>query len=204
MVDAYGWNIHNRDSVTLCGPPQPAGSDPDVLSLGWHFDYEEESSAGAPWTARCRCWTSRSAGTSPTTPSRATAPFWMVPGSYQWSRQQRATWGGVRGVAGPRRDRRRARAGRQRDALAADPPAQRVAQSVGDRAQGDLRELHAALRGPPERPPGAGCRADRPQLTGTPAAPGGDGRPEPSARQRSGQQSQLPSTGSPTTGTPCR
>ena len=92
-------------------------------------------------------------------------------------------------VAMPSRHRRREGAGRQRDVVAADPAVRRDPQPIGDRTQGDLRELHAAL-GPPERPPGAGRR--RAQLTRTQAAPGRDGEPEPPARQRSGQQPQLP------------
>ena len=48
VVDADGWSIHihihNCDSVTLCEPPRLAGSDPDVLLLGWNFGYEEELS----------------------------------------------------------------------------------------------------------------------------------------------------------------
>ena len=91
MVDAYGWNIHNRDSVTQCEPPRPDGSDPDILSLGWHFDYEEEF-----------CGTTVD-GTLPlldfkvgwyisdhTEPGHST--ILVVPGSYRWSREQRATF----------------------------------------------------------------------------------------------------------------
>ena len=91
VVDAYGWNIHNRDSVTQCEPPGPAESDPDILSLGWHFDYEEEF-----------CGTTVD-GTLPlldfkvgwyisdhTEPGHST--ILVVPGSYRWSREQRATF----------------------------------------------------------------------------------------------------------------
>ena len=91
VVDAYGWNIHNRDSVTQCEPPKPAESDPDILSLGWHFDYEEEF-----------CGTTVD-GTLPlldfkvgwyisdhTEPGHST--ILVVPGSYRWSREQRATF----------------------------------------------------------------------------------------------------------------
>ena len=91
VVDAYGWNIHNRDSVTQCEPPRPAESDPDILSLGWHFDYEEEF-----------CGTTVD-GTLPlldfkvgwyisdhTEPGHST--ILVVPGSYRWSREQRATF----------------------------------------------------------------------------------------------------------------
>ena len=91
VVDAYGWNIHNRDSVTQCEPPKPAESDPDILSLGWHFDYEEEF-----------CGTTVD-GTLPlldfkvgwyisdhTEPGHST--ILVVPGSYRWSREQRETF----------------------------------------------------------------------------------------------------------------
>ena len=40
VVDAMGWNIQNRDSIFDYKAPQPGAADPDVLSLGWHFDYE--------------------------------------------------------------------------------------------------------------------------------------------------------------------
>ena len=42
VVDIVGWNIQNRDSVFDYKAPLPADADPEKMSLGWHFDYEEE------------------------------------------------------------------------------------------------------------------------------------------------------------------
>ena len=79
VVDAYGWNIHNRDSVTLCAPPAPAGSDPDILSLGWHFDYWDSAcpfpSYGSSRAARrCAERTRPSSARGAAEPGARTAP----------------------------------------------------------------------------------------------------------------------------------
>ena len=42
VVDAVGWNIQNRDCTFDYKMPMPDDADPDILSLGWHCDYEEE------------------------------------------------------------------------------------------------------------------------------------------------------------------
>ena len=91
VVDAYGWNIHNRDSVLVMTLPQSEGADPDRMALGWHFDYEEEFGG---------CTID---GTMPlldfkvgwyisdhTEPGHST--ILIVPGSYKWGPKQRATW----------------------------------------------------------------------------------------------------------------
>ena len=187
VVDAYGWNIHNRDSVTLCGPPQPAGSDPDVLSLGWHFDYEEEFCG------------STVDGTLPlldfkvgwyisdhTEPGHST--ILVVPGSYRWSRQQRATWEEWLDPA---------------EIVAVRVPAGSVMlwrptllHSVSPNLSATERKaIYVSYTPRWVRPSGhleqdaeliARSSPVRRQLLGA------MGEPEPSARQRSGQQSQLP------------
>jgi ectoine hydroxylase-related dioxygenase (phytanoyl-CoA dioxygenase family) len=91
VVDAYGWNIHNRDSVLTVALPQEETADPGLMSLGWHFDYEEEF-------AGCTV-----DGTMPlldfkvgwyisdhTEPGHSVIQ--VVPGSYKWGPEQRATW----------------------------------------------------------------------------------------------------------------
>ncbi len=91
VVDAMGWNIQNRDSVFDYKAPQPGDTDPDVLSLGWHFDYEEEF-AGTTIDGRMPLLDFKVGWyvSDHTEPGHST--ILMVPGSYQWTREQRATW----------------------------------------------------------------------------------------------------------------
>lgn len=91
VVDAMGWNIQNRDSVFDYKAPQPGDADPDVLSLGWHFDYEEEF-AGTTLDGRMPLLDFKVGWyvSDHTEPGHST--ILMVPGSYQWTREQRATW----------------------------------------------------------------------------------------------------------------
>ena len=91
VVDAMGWNIQNRDSVFDYKAPLADDADPDQLALGWHFDYEEEF-AGTTVD-----------GTMPlldfkvgwyisdhSEPGHST--ILLVPGSFRWNPEQRATW----------------------------------------------------------------------------------------------------------------
>ena len=91
VVDAIGWNIQNRDSTFGCQAPKPSDSDPDVLSLGWHFDYEEEF-AGTTIDGRMPLIDFKVGWyiSDHTEPGHAT--ILLVPGSYKWTREQRATW----------------------------------------------------------------------------------------------------------------
>ena len=91
VVDAIGWNIQNRDSVFDYKAPLPGDTDPDVLSLGWHFDYEEEF-AGTTIDGRMPLLDFKVGWyvSDHTEPGHST--ILMVPGSYQWTREQRATW----------------------------------------------------------------------------------------------------------------
>ena len=91
VVDAAGWNIQVRDC--LLGKQEPHEPHPERLQRAWHFG-EYCATAGScarrPAMTRCgqitrrsgsarrtmvccRCSSSKSAGTSPTTPSRGTA-----------------------------------------------------------------------------------------------------------------------------------
>lgn len=91
VVDAIGWNIQNRDSVFDYKAPQPGDADPDVLSLGWHFDYEEEF-AGTTLDGRMPLLDFKVGWyvSDHTEPGHST--ILVVPGSYRWTREQRATW----------------------------------------------------------------------------------------------------------------
>ena len=91
VVDAFGWNIHNRDCVFEHGMPQTEDVDPSTLKLGWHFDYQEEFSGTTvdgvmPLLDFKVGWYI----SDHTAPGHST--ILMVPGSYKWNRTQRATW----------------------------------------------------------------------------------------------------------------
>ena len=158
VVDAIGWNIQNRDSTFGCQAPKPSDSDPDVLSLGWHFDYEEEF-AGTTIDGRMPLIDFKVGWyiSDHTEPGHAT--ILLVPGSYKWTREQRATWESW-----------------------ADP--KDIFESFQEFPQGLLRELHTQM-GATELLPRAGPRAAGSQLTDPPAAIGGDGRSQPPTRQGS-------------------
>ena len=90
VVDIVGWNVQNRDSVILWTPPQP-GRHPSALSLGWHFDYEEEFTGigidgPMPWLDFKIGWYVSDA----TEADHATILF--VPGSHRWDAAKRARW----------------------------------------------------------------------------------------------------------------
>jgi ectoine hydroxylase-related dioxygenase (phytanoyl-CoA dioxygenase family) len=91
VVDAIGWNIQNRDSIFDYKAPQPGETDPDLLSLGWHFDYEEEF-AGTTLDGRMPLLDFKVGWyvSDHTEPGHST--ILMVPGSFNWTGEQRATW----------------------------------------------------------------------------------------------------------------
>jgi len=91
VVDTMGWNIQNRDSVFDYRAPEPGDSDPNILSLGWHFDYEEEF-AGTTIDGRMPLLDFKVGWyiSDHTEPDHST--ILLVPGSYRWTREQRATW----------------------------------------------------------------------------------------------------------------
>ena len=126
VVDAYGWNIHNRDSVTQCEPPRPDGkrSRRPVPGLALRLrggvlrDHRGRHAAAVGLQGRL----------VHLRPHRA-RPQHHPGGARQLPLVARAARD-LRGVAAPGRHRRRQGAGRQRDAVAADPAAQRDAQPV--------------------------------------------------------------------------
>ncbi len=91
VVDAFGWNIQNRDCTFEHGAPQPRGSKPDTLKLGWHFDYEQEFAGttidGIMPLLDFKVGWYISDHTEP-----GHSNILMVPGSYKWNQEQRATW----------------------------------------------------------------------------------------------------------------
>ena len=91
VVDAIGWNIQNRDSTFGYAPPAPDGTDPDILSLGLHFDYEPHFSGttiDGPLPLldfKVGWYVSDHTETGHST-------ILLLPGSYKWTREQRANW----------------------------------------------------------------------------------------------------------------
>ena len=90
VVDIVGWNVQNRDSVILWTPPTP-GRHPSALSLGWHFDYEEEFTGigidgPMPWLDFKIGWYVSDAS------EEGHASILFVPGSHLWDMERRARW----------------------------------------------------------------------------------------------------------------
>ena len=91
VVDIVGWNIHNRDSVFDYKAPLPPDADPEKMSLGWHFDYEEEF-AGTTIDG-CMPLLDFKVGWYISDHSEAGhSTILLVPGSFRWNREQRAPW----------------------------------------------------------------------------------------------------------------
>ena len=68
LVDAMGWNIHMRDGLITCRPPDEGPIDFGKLATGWHIDQQvttvsaaEQRSTAAAWAAH-RCPTCRIVG----------------------------------------------------------------------------------------------------------------------------------------------
>lgn len=91
VVDAMGWNIQNRDSVLDYKAPLPGGADPERLSLGWHFDYEEEF-AGTTLDGIMPLLDFKVGWYISDHSEPGHSTILLVPGSFRWNREQRATW----------------------------------------------------------------------------------------------------------------
>ena len=91
VVDAMGWNIQNRDSVLDYKAPLPEGADPERLSLGWHFDYEEEF-AGTTLDGIMPLLDFKVGWYISDHSEPGHSTILLVPGSFRWNREQRATW----------------------------------------------------------------------------------------------------------------
>ena len=91
VVDVMGWNIQNRDSIFDYKMPQSGDADPDILSLGWHFDYEEEF-AGTTLDGRMPLLDFKVGWYVSDHMEPGHSTILMVPGSYNWTPSQRATW----------------------------------------------------------------------------------------------------------------
>ncbi len=91
VVDAIGWNIQNRDSIFDYRMPQPGNTDPNILSLGWHFDYESQF-AGTTLDGRMPLLDFKVGWyvSDHSEPGHSTILF--VPGSFKWTQEQRTNW----------------------------------------------------------------------------------------------------------------
>ena len=90
VVDAVGWNIQNRDSVITTTIPQPV-EEHKILSLGWHFDYEEEI-AGMTIDGRLPLIDFKVGWYISDHRDPLHATILLVPGSHKWSPEKRASW----------------------------------------------------------------------------------------------------------------
>ncbi len=90
VVDIVGWNVQNRDSVALWTPPQP-GRHPSKLSLGWHFDYEEEFT-GLTGEFPMPLLDFKVGWYVSDTREDGHATILFVPGSHRWPPARRARW----------------------------------------------------------------------------------------------------------------
>ena len=91
VVDAVGWNIQNRDSIFDYKAPLPADADPMKMSLGWHFDYEEEF-AGTTVDGSMPLLDFKVGWYISDHSEPGHSTILLVPGSFRWNREQRATW----------------------------------------------------------------------------------------------------------------
>ena len=91
LVDILGWNIQNRDSVFDYKAPLPPGADPAKMSLGWHFDYEEEF-AGTTLDSVMPLLDFKVGWYLSDHKVDGHSTILLVPGSFRWNREQRATW----------------------------------------------------------------------------------------------------------------
>ena len=91
IVDVIGWNIQNRDSIFDYKMPQPGNTDPNILSLGWHFDYESQF-AGTTLDGRMPLLDFKVGWyiSDHSEPGHSTILF--VPGSFKWTREERTNW----------------------------------------------------------------------------------------------------------------
>ena len=112
VVDIVGWNIANRDSIfvyttssftpkyTASGLLAPdtsvdagvgAGADSEELHLGWHFDYEEEF-LGTTLDGRMPLLDLKASWLISDHSDPLSSTTLLVPGSFKWDAEQRATW----------------------------------------------------------------------------------------------------------------
>ena len=91
VVDAMGWNIQNRDSVFDYKAPLAADCDPGELALGWHFDYEEEF-AGTTVDGVMPLLDFKVGWYVSDHSEPGHSTILLVPGSFRWNAEQRATW----------------------------------------------------------------------------------------------------------------
>ena len=91
VVDVVGWNIQNRDSIFDYKAPLAEGEDSETLNLGWHFDYEEEF-AGTTVDGVMPLLDFKVGWYISDHREPGHSTILLVPGSFRWNRDQRATW----------------------------------------------------------------------------------------------------------------
>ncbi len=91
VVDVMGWNIQNRDSVFDYKAPVSTPEEAHRLSLGWHFDYEEEF-AGTTVEGTMPLLDFKVGWYISDHTEAGHSTILLVPGSFRWNREQRATW----------------------------------------------------------------------------------------------------------------
>ena len=91
VVDVMGWNIQNRDSVFDYKAPASTPVETDRLSLGWHFDYEEEF-AGTTVDGTMPLLDFKVGWNISDHTETGHSTILLVPGSFRGNRAQRAKW----------------------------------------------------------------------------------------------------------------
>jgi ectoine hydroxylase len=91
VVDAFGWNIQNRDSTLLYTWPATTADQASHLSLGWHFDYEEEF-AGVTVSGPMPLLDIKVGWYISDHREPGHATILLVRGSYKWGPEQRSAW----------------------------------------------------------------------------------------------------------------
>ena len=91
IVDAIGWNIQNRDSTFDYKFPISQETDPDKMSHGWHFDYEEEFE-GTTLDGRMPLLDFKVGWYISDHTEFGHSTIILVPGSFKWDKLQRNTW----------------------------------------------------------------------------------------------------------------
>ena len=91
VVDVVGWNIQNRDSIFDYKAPLPPDADPEKMSLGWHFDYEEEF-AGTTVDGCMPLLDFKVGWYISDHTEEGHSTILLVPGSFRWNQEQRSTW----------------------------------------------------------------------------------------------------------------
>jgi ectoine hydroxylase-related dioxygenase (phytanoyl-CoA dioxygenase family) len=91
LVDAMGWNIHMRDGLFACYPPESKPVDFGRLRTGWHMDQQEEF-RGVTHDGRVPLMELKVSYFLSDASADGHAATCLVPGSHLWTPRQRVTW----------------------------------------------------------------------------------------------------------------